>query len=263
LRRAAGLATQSVRPLPNFLIIGAQRSGTTSLFSYLSRHPAVGAAMSKEVHYFDQHLGRGLGWYRSHFPLPIPGRVVSAVGEATPYYIFHPLVPRRVHEFNSEIRLIAILRDPVERAISQYQHERSVGRETLSISEAIAREPERLEGEEERIAADPSYVPFNHRCYSYVARGRYKEQLERWHALFPREQLLVLSAESLFGEPEATVNEVLAFLGLRQITLPSYPRRNALAYEGADPAVVKRLREILETPNRELFAYLGRDFDWS
>ncbi|HXS47682.1 MAG TPA: sulfotransferase domain-containing protein, partial [Solirubrobacterales bacterium] len=174
------------RPLPDFLIIGAQKGGTTSLHAYLSEHRRVSPSSTKEVHFFDHAYDRGLGWYRAHFQRSAKAPL-SLSGEATPYYLFHPLVPARVAETLPESRLIVILRDPVDRAFSHHNHELALGFEDLPFEEAIEREPERLEGEQERILEDPGYRSFAHQHHSYVSRGRYAEQLERWLAHVPPE----------------------------------------------------------------------------
>src|SRR5262249_27856015 len=152
----------------DFVIIGTQRGGTTSLYRYLIDHPDVaGAMLTKEVHYFDTNLRRGPGWYRAFFPTKAArdrhrrrtGRELVA-GEASPYYLFHPLVPDRAHELLPDAKLVVMLRDPVERAFSHHGHEVELGYEQLGFAEALDREPERLAGELERMRADPAYVSF-------------------------------------------------------------------------------------------------------
>ena len=198
--RVVRRATSPLRALPDFLIIGAQRAGSSSLFAYVCAHPSVAEPTHKEIHFFDNNWFRGLDWYRRYFPLRarMGGRIT---GEASPYYLFHPAAAGRVAETLPDVRLIAVLRDPVERAYSAYQLARRQGHETLEFEEALAREVERLAGEEERILADPRYASVAHRRFSYRTRGLYAEQLERWYERFPREQLLVVRSEDLFAEP--------------------------------------------------------------
>ena len=187
--RMVTVPTSRIRSLPDFLIIGGQRCGTTSLYRYLARHPAVvSAVLNKGVHYFDTDYDKGLNWYRSHFPsdpykaLVARRRNVTRVitGEGSPYYVFHPLAAARIADVLPAVKAILILRDPVTRAHSHYTHELARGFESLSFEEALEREEERLEGEEERMKTDPSYYSFSHQHHSYVARGRYLEQIERW-----------------------------------------------------------------------------------
>ena len=166
-----------------------------------------------------------MGWYASRFPTKLTAWSVARrhgtellTGEASPYYLFHPLVPHRVAEHLPRVKLIALLRDLVGRAYSHYQHEVARGFETLSFEEAIEAEPARLAGEAERLLAEPLYHSFAHQHHSYLARGRYHEQLERWRARFDDEQLLVLSSERFFAEPERTFRQVLDFLELPAFT---------------------------------------------
>src|SRR4051794_22945776 len=141
--RAYGRATVALRPLPDFLILGAQKAGTTALYAYLRWHPEITGPSFKEVSFFDRHYANGERWYRAH----MPARRRSLVGEASPSYLFHPLAPERVAGLLPEARLIALLRNPVARPSSNYQNEVALGGEPLSFEEAIGREDERMEGE--------------------------------------------------------------------------------------------------------------------
>jgi Sulfotransferase domain len=182
-------STCRLRPLPDFLIIGGQRCGTTSHYYYLRAHPQVLAALVKEVHFLSLHWTRGEGWYRAQFPLRAgkAGRRPAAplTFEATPYYLAHPLAPSRAAPLLPEVKLLVLLRDPVSRAWSHYRHMVRLGLEPLSFEEAIAQEPARLAGEVERIRSDPHYDAVRHRRYSYLARGAYAEQLQQWLGHFP------------------------------------------------------------------------------
>lgn len=167
---------------PNFLIIGVQKGGTTSLYSYLAAHPRVSPALGKEVHYFDFHYGCGERWYRAHF-VPQAWSDVRGLqtGEASPEYLFCPAAPQRVAAFDPGMKLIVMLRNPVERAYSQYQMSRRRGSETLSFAEALALEPERLEAERRRLGAVAAHARGkSHRHHSYQSRGYYAEQLKVW-----------------------------------------------------------------------------------
>jgi hypothetical protein len=254
-----GRATSFARPLPDFLILGAQKAGTTALYAYLRWHPDITGPSWKEVSYFDRHYRRGASWYRGNFP----ARARSGlVGEASPGYLFHPLAPERVKATVPDAKLIAVLRDPVGRALSHYHHERALGREPLSFQEALDAEPQRTHGEEERMLRDPGYFSHAWWDYAYLARGRYAEQLERWFALFPREQLLVLASEELAAEPAKTYAQVLEFLGARAHDLEEYPPIYAQQYAEMSPDLRRRLAEYFVEPNRRLYELLGRDFGW-
>ncbi len=254
-----GRATSFARPLPDFLILGAQKAGTTALYAYLRWHPGITGPSWKEVSYFDRHYRRGASWYRGHFPIGAGDRLV---GEASPGYLFHPLAPERVRTTVPEAKLIALLRDPVDRALSHYHHEVALGREALSFEEAIDAEPERTRGEEHRMVGEPGYFSHAWWDYTYLARGRYAEQLERWLAVFPREQLFVVASEELASDPGQTYSRVLEFLGAPGHELGSYPRVYQQEYAELRPDTRRRLAEYFVEPNRRLYELLGRDLGW-
>jgi hypothetical protein len=256
--RAYGQTTARLRPLPDFLILGAQKAGTTALYAYLRWHPEITGPSFKEVSFFDRHYKRGERWYRAHMPV----RRSGIVGEASPSYLFHPLAPERVAQLLPDARLIALLRNPVDRAFSHYQHEVALGREQLSFEEAIARESERMDGELERMLARPAYFSYAWWNYTYLARGRYVEQLERWLAAFPPDQLLVLLTDELAEDTAGTYRRALDFLGVDEVGLDSYPRIFEREYQELEPALRARLEDEFAEPNRRLAELLGRDLPW-
>ena len=268
--RAASL-TSAWRPLPDYLIIGAARAGSTSLYEYLGQHPAVMPALVKEVHYFTTDYARGESWYRAHFPIKARHRLstmlhgAAVTGEATPYYLFHPAAPARIHALLPNVKLLAVLRDPVARAISQYQHERRLGVEDLSLAEAIDREPERTStggaSVLDLLERDAGFA-FRHQHYSYLARGRYREQLERYRQLFDESRLMVVRSEDLFERGDDVFRQVLDFLQLPAYSLPAYPRTNASRGMSLDPAVAKALRTYFEPYTAQLEGMLGRSMGW-
>lgn len=279
LRRAVKLGVHALwarptarfRLLPDFLIIGAQRAGTTSLYRYLVQHPAVlPVVLTKGVHYFDTAFEKGVLWYRAHFPLEAHAALLARrlgvavkTGEGSPYYVFHPLAAERIARTVPDVKLILLLRDPVERAYSHYQHEVARGFEHLPLREALEAEEERLAGERERMMTDPQYQSFAYQHHSYVARGRYLEQILRWRELFPREQLLILISEEFFADPAATMARVLAFLDLPPWRPPAFARFNAGRYPPMEEAVRRHLEHLFRGPNEELARYLGRSLPWS
>lgn len=263
--------TSRMRVLPDFLIIGVQRAGTTSLYRYLTQHPAVRPiVLTKGAHYFDTNYHEGIDWYRAFFPTRWRKALIERrlgtrmlTGEGSPYYVFHPLAPHRIKEVLPDVKLILMLRDPVERAYSHYHHEVARGFETLSFEEAIRCEPQRLAGERERMIADPTYNSFEYQHHSYLARGRYLEQILTWHALFPPEQLLILKSEEFFAEPEAGFDRVLRFLGLPPWRPRKFERFNARRYAPMDPGTRRELIRHFAEPNRALAEYLGTELGWA
>jgi hypothetical protein len=253
--------------LPDFLIIGGQKCGTSSLFRYLGLSPYVVLPNVKEVHYFDLHYDRGIDWYRSQLPATDGGgrltRRRKITGEASPYYMFHPLTPQRIREMLPDVRLIALLRDPSRRAVSHYYHEVGNGHETLPLPAALEQEDERLAGEAERIAAEPGYVSFNHRHFSYQARGVYIDQLSAWREVFPQDQLLVINSDRFFRDPRQEMWRVYRFLGLPGRPPSHYSHYNVRPYPSAPVEVEARLRERFAEPNARLYEWLGEDFGWN
>jgi hypothetical protein len=239
--------------LPAFVIIGAQRAGTTSLYEHLMRHPQVRPPVRKEIQFLTLHWHRGLRWYRSHFPVRRAPRQFT--GEASPYYLFHPDAPRRAALVLPSTRFIALLREPSARAVSHYLHNRARGVEPLDLDEALALETARL-------ADDPTGR--HHRLYSYVARGLYAEQVRRWRAAVG-DRLLVLLSDELFDDPRQTFERVQAFIGLDPWEPPDLPAHPTHRSEPAmTPATGRRLQETFASPNRELAELLGRELSaWS
>jgi hypothetical protein len=254
--------TSPLRVLPDFVIIGTMKGGTTSMFQYLSQHPQIHPPFRKEIKFFDIHYTKGLGWYRSHFPMWIKMKDGALTGEATPYYLFHPLAAERMARMLSKTKLIIMLRNPVDRTYSHYSHIKRVGREPLRFEEAIAAEPERLAGEAEKIIADPNYSTFMHGHYSYLARSRYVEQLPLWLKGFPREQMLILPSEEQTSSPAEAYKKTLDFLGLDTW----YPEQFSVFKQGNYEKMPDEIRQKLVTYfrpyNQQLYDLLNMKFDW-
>jgi hypothetical protein len=178
--------------------------------------------------------------------------------------MFHPLVAARAAGLLPQAKIIAILRNPIDRALSHYQHEVRAGREPLSLEEALEREDERLAGEEERFQREPLYYSWNHHRYSYARRGLYLMQLQRWTRHFPRSQLLVLQSEWLFRDPPAAMEAVYRFIGLRPHRLQHYETFLRGQYDRSMPGPLRsRLAQYFEPHNQQLYHWLGEEYDWA
>lgn len=261
------IATAPKRCLPHFLIIGSQKSGTTSLYSYLRRHPQIVPAFKKEVHFFDGGLKpnedsyeKGVQWYQSHFPLRSKVKANQLTFEASPLYMFNPLAPQRIKSKIPNVKLIAILRNPTERAISHYFHECRKQRESLPIDEAMRVEEVRLQRTLE--TKDYKNSVFMHR--SYKARGRYYEQLQRYLSIFPKEQMLMMSAEDLFERPEICMQQVFEFVGVEPDSkLANFKPKNVGGNRSYIPKhVYDYLDNYFKIPNQDLFNMLGKNYHW-
>jgi hypothetical protein len=239
-------AEQDVGALPDFVIIGAQKGGTSFLYYLLTRHPLVEPAARKELHFFDQpeHFDNGAEWYRRCFPrLSSKDGQRSITGEATPYYMFDPPVAERMAEVVPQARLIALLRNPVDRAYSHYQMQVKRGTEPRSFEEAIEQQHS-----------------------SYVSRGIYVDQLLRWFEFFSKEQMLILKSEDFFERPVETLKVVLTFLDLpdwQPEASELQQRRHTGTYrQKMDPATRRRLEAYFEPYNQRLYECLDVDFGW-
>ena len=267
---ATGRVTASLRMLPQFLIVGAQRCGTTSMYKTLSQHPGVlPAVLRKGIHYFDTDYQRGERWYRAHFALESSARrrerrtgLRPITGESSPYYLFHPLAPARIAADLPGVRLIVLLRDPVERAYSAHTHETARGYETESFERALALEDERLAGEEDKLRADPTYSSFHHQHHGYLTRGRYSEQLDRLAAAVGRDRVHVVDSQRFFEQPEESYAAVLDFLGLPPWAATTFEQHNARPRSPMADSLRAELSEHFEPYDAQLTEWIGHPPSW-
>ncbi|WP_408639105.1 sulfotransferase family protein [Nocardiopsis endophytica] len=266
---AAGRVGRRSRALPDFLIVGAQRCGTTTLYKALMQHPQVfGPTLRKGVHFFDTAYGRGTDWYRSRFPLrrtvrAAAGGAGGVVGESSPYYLFHPLCAERIAADLPEAKVVVMLRDPVERAHSAHSHESARGYETEPFERALDLEAERIAGEEERLAAaGPSERSFHHQHHAYVARGRYIDQLLRLERHVGRERMFVVDAERFFADPDRHFPELEEFLGVRHCPGVVFGHHNARPRAELPERLRRRLEEAFADSDERLAEWWGRTPSW-
>lgn len=267
LERLYRRATSRGRALPDFIIAGAMKSGTTSLFSHMAQHPGIFPTNKKEVHYFDGGLSpsvdtyrRGEAWYRTHFPLRRQMGAGAKAFEASPLYMFNPLAAGRIASLLPEVKIIIALRNPTDRAISHYFHEKRKGREPLPILEAFHREEERLAGAlRTQNYKDQSFIH-----HSYKARGMYCEQVERFFQVLPRGQILILNSSDVFADAEGTLRRVLEFVGVDpDAEVGSLEARNVATNKSkVDPEVYRYLDGHFSAKNERLYEILGEDFGW-
>ena len=238
--------------LPHFIVLGTQKGGTTSLQKLMERHPDVYLPPCKEVHYFSLNADRPASWYANHFQ---DAGWRQKRGDITPFYLFHPDAPKRIHALLPRVKLIALLRDPAERALSQVFHARRLGFEQLDVSAALAAEPQRL----------ANRTAFSFQKHSYVARSRYLEQLDRYESLFPSKQILIVKSEDLFDDTEKIWKQIQKFLNLNGDQLAkALPRANAGQGEaaGIDNNVRIHLRRELAATAAGVRERYGIDWGW-
>ncbi|WP_460788778.1 sulfotransferase [Nocardioides maradonensis] len=255
---------------PSFLVIGGQRCGTTTIFKSLSEHPQVmRPPVEKGTDYYTLNHQRGSEWYRGHFPVARVAELIAPRGarpvafEACTYYLFHPLAIERIAADFPDMRLVAMLRDPVERAWSAYKHERARGFETeTDFVRALDLEEERLDGEVERMLADPGYASFAHRHHAYLSRGQYADQLERVFAHFPREQVHVIDSEAFFHDSAREFGTMLDFLGLLPWQPERFDQHNARPSAPMPESARLRLERHYAPYDERLSSLLGRTPTW-
>ena len=267
--------TSPLRVMPDFFILGAQKGGTTSLYYYLVKHPSIVPAWRKELFFFSNsnNYQKGLSWYRGQFPFKIRRYYAEHIrkqdfitGEASPNYLYFPNVPKRVAEICPQAKLIVLLRNPVDRAYSHYRHQVAREREKLSFEDATACEEERIGGDAEKMVIDENYYSYNYDQYSYLARGVYVDQLQRWFRWFPREQFLIHKSEDLYTNPATIFKQTVEFLNLPDLgPMKEYAVYNKARYtppSDIDLKLRNRLAEYFEPYNLRLYELLDRDFGW-
>jgi hypothetical protein len=265
VRRAGYRLRPGPRELPTYFIVGAKRAGTTSLDEYLNAHPLVlRGLVEKGCRYYDVNYGRGPEWYRNQLlPVSEVDRLERKLGqrpilgESSPYYAFHPEAPARIAQDVPDARLIFMLRDPVQRAWSHYRYEVARGFEELDWAEAFAAETDRL------ADPDPASRDRNHRHFSYVARSRYAEQLDRLRASFDPEQILVIESEQLFADPAATMEVVFAHLSLEPVPMESYATFKGQSASAVPAEAEALIREAVADDVERLEDLLGRSPSWA
>lgn len=236
------------RALPDFVVIGVPKSGTTSMFQYLAGHDQVLPPIQKEIYFFDRYHDKGQSWYQRFFPLrkELQNRHLIT-GEASPYYFYGEQVPGRIHKINPQIKLILVLRDPVERAWSHFRHNVKHGVEPRSFADAIHAE---INGER------PQEIRFR-----YLENGRYADFVDSWNDQFDSSQLLVLESAKFFGETHSSMNRVAEFLNIRPFPTSEFSAANVGSGSSEIPQQEsKLLAEHFADSNHRLIQQLGNEF---
>lgn len=286
--------TSSMRFLPGFIIFGVARGGTTSLYNYLTSHPNIAPSMTKEVMFFDAKFHQGFRWYQAHFPSQFSpfGKKKLIAGEASPSYFHHPLVPNRIKAALPQVKLIVLLRNPVDRAYSHYSYAVKAGREPLPFEIAVKLQmAERACFEQEQVfAAEDKYHQRIYHPHAYLSKGIYVEHLKRWFECFsqqpgtqaqpnePPKQILVLQSETLYQEPAKVLQQTLEFLEMPQWSPTNYQQYNQAGHhfalsatrtksvsikpEPMAPSIRQELIEYFKPYNEKLYEFLGTDFGW-
>jgi len=254
--------TAPLRTKANFIIIGSISSGTTSLYNYLIQHPKILPAYRKEIYFFDLNYSKGINWYRAYFPLFWEKQKNFVTGEATATYLRHPLCPKRIALTLPNVKMIILLRNPVDRAYAFYHSRKEHGDELMTFEEAIEQEDKRLEGEMARMLDNEEYFARNYYTYGYLSGGIYIEQLKKWMEIFPKKQFLILQSEKFFDEPSKTLDQVTKFLELPNFELSQYKKYNKHKYPEMKSSLREKLLDFFIPHNEQLYNFLNQRFDW-
>jgi Sulfotransferase domain len=262
-----GKLTASLRMDPTIIVIGAQRSGTTTLFRLLEQHPSlVRPTLSKGTGYFDDGFRRGVRWYRAHFPLRLTARLLKGPQAQTfdinGYYMFHPLAAERMAQTLPNAQIVALLRDPVERAYSAYRHEYARAFEDQGFADALALEDQRTAGEAEKLASVEGYTSYAHRHYAYRQRSEYSTQLERYLRAFGRDRVHIIDAGLFFAEPAAEFVRLQKALGLEVWHPGQVERWNARAGDALSDTERDRLLRHFEPYDEALAQMMSQPPSW-
>ena len=257
--------TSPVRILPSFIIVGAVRCGTTSLYYNICEHSCILPASYDEIGYFDSNYELGINWYKSMFPTKFKKENIKSktgiciTGEDTPFYFWDKKAIQRIKKDIPKVKLIILLRNPVDRAYSNYHLGVRLGSESLTFEESIKKEIKLLEKNKD---IDSDNIDKFLRPRSYIAKGLYYHQIKDWFKEFSKEQILVLSTENLAKNPKQTLNKIFDFLGLPNEEIKKIHRKKIGEYKKMGNETREKLKKVFEPHNEELFNFLGEKFEW-
>ena len=257
--------TAPLRVLPDFLVIGSARSGSTSLYYNICNHPSILSAAYDEIGFFDSNYHLGMNWYRSMFPLKKDMKRIrdktryAQTGEDTPFYFWKTEAANRINKILPQIKLITILRNPVERAYSNYHLGVRAGTEKSTFEEAVRKELATLN--ENKISAENIFKFCNIRA-SYIAKSLYIYQMKIWFEIFSKDRLFVISTEEMEKSPSYAINQVYQFLGLPKYEHKFFEKRKQASYDKMSDNIRKELEEFFKPYNEELFKLIGKSFEW-
>jgi len=279
--------------LPDFIIIGAMKGGTTSLYDYLNQHPQILPCITKEPYYFSQFYDRGIKWYKSCFTHTYVEEFKKKIlqkkfltGEGSPNYYWYPHAAKRVHDTVPNAKIILLLRNPINRAYSEYDMRlrfsifgkgeivsrvarldelKLEGKGTLvgiTYEDAIEMENEVIKGKWEKMVNDDTYFSGKFNTKAFLAKGIYINFIKNWKKLFPENQFLIIQSEKLFENAFETTNQVLKFLDLPPLSKLDFHIQGKGSYNEMNSETRKKLVDYFKPYNKELYDYLGKDFGW-
>ena len=260
--------TSSIRVLPDFILIGGTRSGVMTLTKYIHEHPNVYTV--RNIHFFEYTSTNNIEWYKRHFPTSLWKNYFKSrynqklvVGESTGTYLFHPDVPKRIREHVPNVKLIAMLRNPIKSCYSTYNHYRNEGLESASFENAIKMEIERIKIGDERKELRTNNPNFDNNVnFHYLRHGHYAQKLKNWFKLFPKEQILILINDEFNADIDKTLKKTFKFLDLSNYTVKNKIKHNVGKYPKMQESARKLLLDYFRPHNQELYKLIGKDLDW-
>ena len=262
--------TGSSHVLPDFYILGGQKCGTTSMFMYLTKHPAILSPNAKDIRFFDKYFFKGVNWYRVNFPTKSTKSSLSKnfkrvlTGEATERYLDHPHAADRIKQVTPKAKFIILLRNPIERSYSHYTMIARRNAESLTFEKAIQEKKDRIVSLYQKMIDDPGYYSDIYFRHGYLHRGIYVDKIKHWMEVFPKEQFLIIQSEEFFKDPSKIYNQVLDFLEVENFDLDQYEQFRKQDYSESKLPVDthKKLADYFKSHNQRLYEFLGRKFDW-
>ena len=266
--------TSRLRQLPDFIIIGAGRAGTTALYSYLIQHPLIVAASTDnnesvaDLHFFEYIISNNIQWYKSHFPIlfskPNNHKNSFTTGEYTSTYMYHPDVPKRIFNLLPKIKLIVILRNPIDKAYSTYQQQFRFGEYTTSFEDTINAEFRRIDLNKNFPELNSNNYDFeNFVAQNIIRHGIYADYLEAWLKIFDRKQILILNSDDLKKSTTETLRRVFNFLNVSNYDIKDTSQVNVGKYPPINKITRKKLIEFFKPHNQRLNKLLDTEFDWN
>jgi len=254
--------TQDIHSEPNFIIIGVDKGGTSSLYDYLIQHPQIKPCVVKEPNYFAMYYDRGMSWYKSCFPTQFSKKNNFITGEASTQYYWYPHTAQRIKNSFPNIKLILLLRNPIDRAFSHYNMNVRGAKEDLTFEDAIDEEHQRIDSEYKKILDDPYYFSPKYSLQAYISKSLYINILPNWLKHFKKSQFLIIKSEDFYADPDKIYNQTLSFLNLKPFHLEKYHIVRQGKYDGLNPDTRKKLTEFFKPYNEKLYSYLDRNFEW-
>ena len=267
--RAFQMATSSIRILPDFIIIGSSKAGTWAIHNYLLQHPDIDYS-ARNIHFFEYAYSNKISWYKSHFPTKLYKSLVESIhkrkclmSEHTSTYLHHPLIPQRVKDSIPDVKLIVSLRNPIDRAYSNYHMFVRIGVEKRTFEDAVFSEIKRIEIIKENDNFQIKNPNFSN-CveFNYLRHGTYVDKLENWLKFFRREQFCIVENKDLSKNPQQVLDKIFEFLNVPHFKLRQEERWNVGKYKKMKESTRKTLEDFFKPYNERLYKLLGQNFSW-